>query len=65
MIARSLITLILALSLSSAEHGAVVGIVVDANGNPAAEAIVTLGQAGEKMRISINGNTDAEGKFKL
>ena len=45
--------------------GTVVGKVVDASGNPAADAIVTLGQSGQKMRQALDTATDREGKFKL
>jgi hypothetical protein len=45
--------------------GTLVGTVVDVNGNPAADCIVTAQQAAEKMRDGLQGKTDSNGKFKF
>lgn len=48
-----------------AEVGSIIGIVVDSSGKPAKGCIVTAQENAQKMRPSVQGTTDAEGKFNL
>jgi hypothetical protein len=57
-------------SFASAEDppagvGAIVGAVVMPDGKPAADCIVTIQQAAQKMREGATTSTDGQGKFKL
>jgi hypothetical protein len=45
--------------------GTLTGSVLNAQGNPAADCIVTLQQANEKMREPLQATTDEKGQFKI
>jgi 5-hydroxyisourate hydrolase-like protein (transthyretin family) len=47
------------------QAGTIVGVVLDANGKPIADAIVVAQAAAQKMRQAIETQTDSDGKFKL
>jgi hypothetical protein len=45
--------------------GTIVGIILDAQGNPAKDCIVVAQQSAEKMRDTYEATTDEKGAFKL
>jgi 5-hydroxyisourate hydrolase-like protein (transthyretin family) len=48
-----------------AATGTIVGIILMPDGKPAADCIVTIQQAAQKMREGATASTDSDGKFKL
>lgn len=64
-------TLVVCLQLRAADEepaaatGTIIGTVLDAGGNPAADVIVVAQQSAQKMREGIQGTTGTDGTFKL
>lgn len=52
-------------SQPSESTGAIIGIVVNASGQPVAGCIVTAQENAQRMRLGVQGTTDKDGKFKL
>jgi len=50
---------------TSSTTGTITGIVVDPQGNPAKDCVVTAQQANEKMRDPLQTTTDEKGAFTL
>ncbi|HEY7088278.1 MAG TPA: carboxypeptidase-like regulatory domain-containing protein [Tepidisphaeraceae bacterium] len=69
LVLLSLVTLVMSAALRADEPptgtGTIIGIVVTPDGKPAADCIVTIQQAAQKMREGATAATDADGKFKL